>query len=171
MVVLVLLLVVGLVVGLHYMNKGVRHGVSHALYHNTNARALEEVWTTLTYTAPGTPAELQRAVVAKLGLTGPPTAFVARTYVAAETQGRLQLGFGNKMQSQFTGVATFVVAPAGGTAGTWEVARWTTHDGVIESKAVIDAMVSLRTGIADAVQAAGGSATVRVVPQVDRKRR
>lgn len=124
------------------------------------------MWTRLSYTAPGTPADVQQAVVTKLGLPATaPTAFVARTCLAAESPGRLQVAFGNRMQSQFSGVATFVAAPGSGTTGSWEVGRWTTHDGVI------DAMVTVRTGIADAVEATGGSTSVRLVPQAERTRR
>ncbi len=165
-------LLVALAVGIYYIRKGMAHGVSAVLYRGTNARAMDEVWTRLSYTAPGTPAEVQSAVVAALALpTTAPTAFVARTHLASQSPGRLQIEFGNKMQSQFAGVATFTAAPDGGTTGAWEVGRWTTHDGVVDSSAVVDAMAAVRTGITDAVQAAGGDATVRVVPQAERIRR
>lgn len=165
-------LFVALIAGIYYIRKGMAHGVSKVLYRNTNARAMDEVWTQLAYTASGEPAEVQRAVIAALALpTTPPTAFVARTHLASQAPGRVQIEFGNKMQSQFAGVATFAAAPGGGTSGRWEVGRWTTHDGVVESPAVVEAMVAIRTGIADAVQAAGGTATVRLVPQAERSRR
>lgn len=169
---LVVVVLIAVSVGVYYTRKSVNHGLAKAMYGKTNARALDEIWTTLTYTAPADPVAVQRAVTERLVLsTDPPVAFVAKTFLVADKPGSLVVAFGNKAQRQGVGSASFQAAEGGGTVGRWTVGSRTTHDGVVHAQSVIDAMTTVRSGTAAAVADTGGSSTVRMAPPNERVKR
>ncbi|GEM_PF-7091037 len=135
-------------------------------------RTTDEPWTVLDYTAPGTPAGVQRAVVAHLGLpTRAPSAFDPVTFLQADNPGGVVVVHGTAGRALFTGGATFGPTADSGTSGSWAVRRWATRDGADCPEDVVVAMVAVRTAIADALRTVGGTVHVRVLDTAERRGR
>ncbi|OJV78499.1 MAG: hypothetical protein BGO37_07170 [Cellulomonas sp. 73-92] len=166
---LVALIAIG--VGWYYLKRGVNRGVSKVLYKNTNARAMDEVWTELTFTAPGAPEVVQARVVAALALPVEAPPVVGRLYLAGQDTGRIEVRRGSKIGTEWTGRAGFTPAAGGGTSGVWTVTQWTLRDGVVQSNGIIQDMAGVREAIAAAVTAAGGTCSMRVLPAAERVKR
>jgi len=172
---LIVVAIIAVVVGWVWLrmkiSRGINRGVSKVLYKNTNARGLDEVWTELKFTAPGTPQEVQVALVSALALPTEVPPVIGKLYLAAQSAGGIVVRRGSKIGTEWTGQATFTPAAAGGTSGVWTVTHWTLHDGVIQSDGIIKDMAGMRQRIEAAVTRIGGTCTTRVLPELERVKR
>jgi hypothetical protein len=166
-----LLALIAFGVGWYYLKRGVNRGVSKVLYKNTNARAMDEVWTELTFTAPAAPEVLQARVVAALSLPVEAPPVIGKLYLAGQDNGRIEVRRGSKIGTEWSGRAGFTPAVGGGTSGVWVVTQWTLRDGMVQSDGLTKDMAGVREAIAAAVTAAGGTCSARVLPEAERVKR
>lgn len=166
-----LLALIAFGVGWYYLRRGINRGVSKVLYKNTNARAMDEVWTELTFTAPDPPEVVQARIVATLGLPVEAPPVIGKLYLAGQDTGRIEVRRGSKIGTEWSGRAGFTPAAGGGTSGVWTVTQWTLRDGVVQSNGIINDMAGMREAIAAAVVRQGGTCSVRVLAPAERTKR
>lgn len=166
---LVLAGIVAVVVAIQYIKKGISHGAAKVIYKNTNAKGVDEIYTVLLFTAPSGPETVCRAVDARLALPHEVPTLVGKMYISESRPDLLRVALGNKFGTEWTGAAAFESDGAGGTAGTYRVTNWTTHDGVIQSSGITSRMREAREQIAEAVASQGGTSQAHIVPVSRRK--
>ena len=166
---LILLAIVAFVAAYYYIPRALSRGTAKVMYKNTNARGLDEVYTVTSFTAPVAPAALQRAIDTHLALPHNVPPLLGNLHVSEIRDDRLRIALGNKLRTEWTGVATFGPDTSGGTTGTYRVTHWTLHDGVIQSSNLTEGMTRVRDQITTAITDEGGAARTHLVPAAERK--
>ncbi|MHB1491366.1 MAG: hypothetical protein ACYCTH_12875 [Cellulomonas sp.] len=153
----------------YYIPRLINRGASKVIYKNTNANALDEIHTVLTFTAPMEPVALQRVVDEGLGLPHDVAPILGRVHVGESRPGALRVTLGSKINTEWSALALFRLDASGGTTGTYQVTNWTLRDGVVKSKELTAGMARIREKIGDAITRHGGSIEHHVVPVGERK--
>lgn len=151
------------------IRRAANRGIAKALYKNTNAKAMEEVHSVLSYSSPAQPESVQAAVEAGLGIEREIPGFAGKLHIRESRPGHVQVALGSKLGTEWVGLVTFTEGSDGGTSGRYEVTNWTLHDGVISSGKIVEQMRSIRERITAALVSTGGSVQVDVVPAPSRK--
>jgi hypothetical protein len=166
---LVIMAIVAFTALWYYLPRSIGRGAAKVMYKKTNAKAMDEIYTIMSFTAPAEPAALQRAVDEHLGLAHDIPPVLGKLHISEISTDRIRVALGSKLGTEWTGVATFHPDTSGGTTGTYQVTNWTLHDRVVQSTKLIDGMTRIRERIAAAVTDQGGSTQSHLVPATQRK--
>lgn len=166
---IILVVIVAFVAASYYIPRALGRGAAKVMYKNTNARALDEIYTVTSFTAPVAPAAIREAIDKHLALGHDVPPVVGQLHISEIRPDRLRVALGSRFGTEWTGAATFGPDTSGGTTGTYRVTNWTLHDGVIPSAKLTEGMTRIREQIAAAVTDQGGATRTHLVPAAERK--
>lgn len=166
---LVIMVIVAFATPLFCRHRDIGRAAAKVMYKNANAKAMDEIYTITSFTAPAKPTAVQRAVDEHLGLTHDTPPVLGKLHISEARGNRLRIALGSKLGTEWTGVATFSPADSGGTTGTYRVTNWTLHDGVAQATKLVGEMARIREQIAAAVTDQGGTTQSHLAPATQRK--
>ena len=166
---LVIVAIVAFATLLFYLPRAIGRGAAKVMFKNANAKAMDEIYTITSFTAPAEPTAVQHAVDEHLGLAHDIPPVLGKLHISEARDNRLRIALGSKLGTEWTGVATFHPDDSGGTTGTYQVTNWTLHDGVVQSTKLVDGMARIREQIAAAVTEQGGTTQSHLAPATQRK--